>query len=455
MSLTGLLGTANSLYGRIEFDAPPSVITLSNASNTLVFTQTALGGILHQYVTQTLTFTQVVTTNTIDHFVGVLGAWNSQLGWFELGLPPPAAHSASNTLVFTQSATYVKKGVQLASNTLTFTQNASVLLYKNATNTLVFTQSATVNVNSLHNAANTLVFTQTATGITLNQTVIQNLVFTQSPTAQRVITANATNFLVLRQKLQKVIQANATNALTFTEDVTQPLERTGYNTLVFTQTLTLQKILNRNIEQELIFTETASRTMAYVRTASNTLIFNPFYLKDTPIPGLQIPIYPAQYSIKRAALPITFEVYNPSPSLSGPIPFARVNKTLNIGGTVVLQTDDSVIVLPTPDFGDTQNNSDELINRRSMTGVLYTYVRSTPFRKLHYTFKLGRPKSLELRRFVLLNSAKPIQLTNWKDEIWVVKLLTNPVKLDPKSRWDNCDNERVDTTLEFEGVRIF
>lgn len=48
-----------------------------------------------------------------------------------------------------------------------------------------------------------------------------------------------------------------------------------------------------------------------------------------------------------------------------------------------------------------------------------------------------------------------MQIQNWKGEIWIVRLLTNPIEFSDQLRPSLCESDsKVTVALEFEGVRI-
>jgi len=120
---------------------------------------------------------------------------------------------------------------------------------------------------------------------------------------------------------------------------------------------------------------------------------------------------------------------------------------------IILQAPHELIqlttVLPNPVFGDGENIASEMTLRRSMSGLAYTTIKTNDRHKLTYDFILTRKKALELQIFVKTYYDQNIRLTNHKDEVWLVKLLTDPFQFEINKRF-----ERNSISLEFEGERL-
>jgi hypothetical protein len=66
---------------------------------------------------------------------------------------------------------------------------------------------------------------------------------------------------------------------------------------------------------------------------------------------------------------------------------------------------------------------------------------------------LGRQKALELEDFLTNHGTEVMRLENHKGEVWFVTCLSQPYEFKANSRWLN-DEERIDISLEFEGVKV-
>ena len=108
----------------------------------------------------------------------------------------------------------------------------------------------------------------------------------------------------------------------------------------------------------------------------------------------------------------------------------------------------AVIQLPNPELGDSEKANDTINVQRSMTGVLFTYVKTKKVKTLKYTFSLNRDKYYALLTFYIMYCAQPIQLVNWKGEVWIGYILNDTLDNTENRQWDNI------VELEFEGVKV-
>ena len=111
------------------------------------------------------------------------------------------------------------------------------------------------------------------------------------------------------------------------------------------------------------------------------------------------------------------------------------------------------VILPNPLLDDNESLVSNLMLRRSMTNVPYTYVQTSKNKRLRYTFILNRMKALELEAFFDSYNGADIKMLNWKGEIWKVKLITNPVDF-VQTRRAEPGGDGTDVNLEFEGVLL-
>lgn len=103
--------------------------------------------------------------------------------------------------------------------------------------------------------------------------------------------------------------------------------------------------------------------------------------------------------------------------------------------------------LPNPAFDDSEALTVSMSEQRSMSGLLYTYVKTkNQRRKLLLRFELNRMKALELQAFVKAYFRTQIQLLDHNNTIWVGHFTSNPFEFDTPYR----GNRQV-IQLEFEG----
>jgi len=113
-------------------------------------------------------------------------------------------------------------------------------------------------------------------------------------------------------------------------------------------------------------------------------------------------------------------------------------------------------ILPNPMFGDSEGLRAEITIKRAMDGTRYTYIKRKGGRKMQWTFKLTRNKSLELRAFIQSYFASKIRITDHNDRVWLGHFVSNPFELSTESRAAPAiapmpRGESVVITLEFEG----
>jgi hypothetical protein len=120
---------------------------------------------------------------------------------------------------------------------------------------------------------------------------------------------------------------------------------------------------------------------------------------------------------------------------------------------VILSCKDLNIVLPCPQFGDTEANVGQISLKRTMTGETYAYSKGSNLRKLSYRFLIERNKTYELLNFLKRYMSELITMINWKGETWLTFITNNPISLITKGLWRNC-GEYVEVELQFEGTKI-
>lgn len=136
-----------------------------------------------------------------------------------------------------------------------------------------------------------------------------------------------------------------------------------------------------------------------------------------------------------------------------PHPVVTSIPTINPNITI-LSSNNSTIILPTPEWGDTSHSNDKVNVQRTMTGNTYAYVKKSQTRILNYMFILDLPKALELKAWLLANQNNQIGLSNWKGEIWDMQLITNLIEFNNVGRAAGNAREKVSVSLAFEGVKV-
>lgn len=112
------------------------------------------------------------------------------------------------------------------------------------------------------------------------------------------------------------------------------------------------------------------------------------------------------------------------------------------------ETVQTAIVLPDPQFGDSENNQHSMTLKRSINGNKFTYVKNPGSRKLIYSFYVSREKGFEIENFVKAYYKYNIRMYNHKNEVWIIKF-TNDV-----FDFQRTTGEHMTITLEMEGTKI-
>jgi hypothetical protein len=284
-----------------------------------------------------------------------------------------------------------------------------------AGNSLFLTQETLPTLVLLPVASNTLTLTQTADYDYVDLIVASNHVtFIQTIVGAHVLpTATASDNLVLLQSVEGFRSAESILNLTQSASVLLNVEElTASNTLSLTDSASAAgTVFERSLESTLVFTQEAI--------------------------GAWWGIWPTT-----SQLDFTQEA---------------VGTLLDIKNFVLLQAPwgkiQTTVILPSPEWGDTENLVSGMTLRRSMNGETYTYVKSNDDRVLKYLFTLPRMKALELEQFAKSYTASEMKMSNWKGEIWKVRLLTNPLDFTLNARYAPV-GDRTDVNMEFQGVKI-
>jgi hypothetical protein len=116
-------------------------------------------------------------------------------------------------------------------------------------------------------------------------------------------------------------------------------------------------------------------------------------------------------------------------------------------------------LLPSPEFGDSEAITDRVLVKRATDGTTRTYVQTTDDRrKLKWTFRLSRPKALELLEVIRAYHSSPVWITDHRGRHWKGNITNNPFESQAISGAllgrQGLPGERYVATLEFEGVPV-
>jgi hypothetical protein len=379
------------------------------------------------HVPQTLTLTQAISFSKLKHVrhqielqqsfvsnVNYTRAINTILGLSQqFNKTTKYNRTVSHNLVLSQAI--VQARVKGVSQTLSLTQTIVANAVKNVKNTLSWSQ--TVAHNKITNRTVTSVFTpeqETTFTRSMQLSILHGFGMNSFVRQWRVNTrAISQNYTPTQQVRFLVYARSVTSSLTLGQTVAyKPVyPRAVTSALGFNQTVGVNKVLRRSVSNSLLFLPSRE---VYVGMGNVE-----FY----EIPSVQYSVVPAYLQGKK-------------------------NRP-----HCVLQTTNAAITLPAPEWGDGENYGGVFTIRRSMNNVPYTYVRRLSLRKLQLPWVLAKRKAWELREFLIGNNDKLMTLTTWKGDKWFVNLITNPMELSVRGRYD-AEDEKVSIELEFEGLKV-
>ena len=467
---------------------------VGTASNTFVPTQLATyERTINQLKGQNLTMLQAVAlTRNIT-----LGA-SSTLNLAQLA-QAVVTKPANNTLVMSQSATYTLSKVarslfepqhfvernltanrtltqtfqpyhavglnklsnEAVSQTLTLSQNVIGVAVKNASNTLALTQ--TVNLQLVKPADNFLGLGHFAdVNGTFNIRRGHRFRISQSVSIEHSSARGVTSVLAFNQKAKatRVRVASASNTLNLSQALVQEyFDRSVDHTLVISQTAVGNRIINRSVSNQLHLSQSMVLAKTLNRTVNHTLAFNSSFQRNVYIGSRQVAIVTVGPSQTVTINGKQFVLNSVGPSGYVPVNgsqyvLVRSAEAVLVKNYVVLEAPGGAIVLPAPEFNDSENWTATTNVKRTMNGSRYIYKKETPANHLSYTFVVDRLKALEMRRFLMMFNTTAMRMINWKGEVWIVVFTNNPFQITEEGYRSTLYGNRCRFTLDFEGVRI-
>lgn len=115
----------------------------------------------------------------------------------------------------------------------------------------------------------------------------------------------------------------------------------------------------------------------------------------------------------------------------------------------------SFIVIPNPEFADTEGKPVSVNFKRTMNGVKRTFIKSNDRRILSWQFRLTRAKGVELQRFFTSYFRAKLQVEDHKGQLWQGYLTNDPFEFAAETRaggWPG--GEQVSIRVEFQGERV-
>ena len=360
-------------------------------------------------------------------------------------------YPTEQTLVFTQTAaeTVIRPKTAAISQSLAFTQSARRNRSGPASQTLAFTQTATLVVSKA--VGQSLTFTQTAVAhFVRNRSILQILLLSQSHGESHAanVGVNQTLAFTPAARLGHLLAKDVGQVLVAADTASAHVVHTQSpsQTLAFTQTDAGGVGIGAAAGNTLAFVQIVSYRQTHVQSVAQTLEFRgaatPGPITRSRSVSKLLSFHDGQYP---AVLPITVG----GRQVVVTLPVGRIIRVLPV---VIVRSTSQTIVLPSAEFGDGEGTANSVSVKRTMTGRYFTYVKTSKARTLGYTFVVSRRKCSELRDFVRKNLSTVITLTNWKGEVYVGQITSNPESLDTDGRYANA-YERVTVSFEFEGVR--
>ncbi len=280
---------------------------------------------------------------------------------------------------------------------------------------------------------------------TIRVEVVQSATFTQFVTG-RLGTFHVSvdqSFTVSQLLLRRdaIYNVSVTDSFTVTDRVNTQWAHSIEQDVTVTQLIAGAKEFIRSLTDSLTVAEDFDATRDLIYTLSDALGISESYPKNI------------------IATTTLTDSLTPSESY-GPIVFTQdSDHAASVGAPVVfgylfVLTGVGTVVLPAPQFNDSQAAAAELNLRRAVSGRPVTYVKTTDEFVLAYDFILGLPKARELAAWIEANQDGRIRLTNHKAEIWDVQLTSGNPEFRAEGRWAGDDIEKVSVKLEFRGRRL-
>ncbi len=305
--------------------------------------------------------------------------------------------------------------VQTGLDTPTISENLTTqkILLKQISQSLVLSQS-TVIFKAYENTQPIVITQDAAYFAIFNRPLTQTLTITQNVLSLKIIPITVTNTLNIYHTSTTNLIYKPTNILIISQDINRDVFRNKQtqNSLHITHNVNVQLILNRNLTSQLIFQ-------------------NEHPVLDGAGGIINIP---------------NLIVLKGGFTLSDCCSVARLSTTF--------QSATRTIVLPNPEFNDTENLIASVSVKRTITGQTYSYVKKSNNRKLKYKFLITQRKAFELEHFLTDYLGDRITMINWKSETWSGYFLTDPAEIISDMHGGPCIGDLYEINLEYQGVKL-
>lgn len=113
------------------------------------------------------------------------------------------------------------------------------------------------------------------------------------------------------------------------------------------------------------------------------------------------------------------------------------------------------IELRNPDLSNSLLVENRVQVRRTMEGVLRSYIRTPVTHRLLLTLsEISKPKVQELINFLIASAGDEIKYTDYESVVWRGWLLTDPLEFTTVGTKDDTCIEVSTITLEFKGSKV-
>lgn len=373
-------------------------------SHSMAMAQVAssnVGAISHDFtVTQTISFTKVINLSVAQSFSPSDA----------LFIQSPRRISLNHNLICSQSV-----AGRNATTRLSISQSIGV------TDT-VFGRNATTRISVVHSfsASHNVIIRDAVITISLSNSITMTHRVNTQYNLKLIHDINVADTIIAHRHIYRTFST--------TTDIVDD----------FTSTRTLNRTFSTQVNEE----STIQRNVIYKRSLSTiehlaaqefhpAIQFNtrPFYLPD--ISG-----GPPQFGL-------------PTTKRSAPTGIDLISNTVRI------ESGGNVLLLPTPQLSNPLSDAIEVTTKRSITGELAAYKKTTGQERFSYTFWLDRAKAFEVRAWVKTYGSAILKITNWRGEAWQGNLITDQPSLNFDAVRIGPAGEKVVITLEFQGVRLY
>lgn len=362
--------------------------------------------------------------------------------------------TGSSTITFSDEATFSRVyHISVEDHLSIFQYNSELEVFDRVLeSTVVFAQDPYVLRSRTISADNTLSFIDEAIKLTY---AIDSITFSDIGDVAGIKKNLGTNITINNavSLAGSVWSRSTTDTLTFLNAILLNgiRSRTATNEVTFVNQVIKSVVKRRSLESSITFTDEAVRV--FLIDIEHSLTFDDSITKSRVLPRQSSNILTFENEVSRQivrslVINQTFNVKNGNNVLGYNVPGGQAIIPYTY---VVLQTNSGLLKLKRPRYGNVESLNVDLKIHKSINNKVYTYLRRNNAKRLKYTFEVYRSKKEEITQF-LVNSSELIVLTTWEGEVWLCKLLNNPIEFTNTRVGTSGDMYTFD--FEFEGVQI-